>query len=672
MPRIARQIIYALALATSSIMPSPVGAQALPPAGQPLPNGDPVMLREAIRQAELADPAAALATLDQLIDPQAKPDVVQLTAQLLRHQLTGQFKARQQYWLSRRVLNMVVLVPNDEAFIAAVDGWTDAQFYPVLLADAWYAPIFVRAFAPKQVVVWDGEGGKPFDLAKLAEQHNAALAVGERRAPLPGLVVIEPDSPQALGGVTLALGRGQPIHLLARPAEAGKPTTPEVLGPFNAAIMEQAIRWQILTMNQWAGLTLAGDYPYIYQAGQGKGDTLAVDDLLGRESRGLRLGVVGRLAPDKVQSVYMAMCSLFLQPRRALLFDDYANRGGKTFEAYRLNTAKDVLGARYEVELVTGQQTSPAMLRKVTRTGKPFDMIWMNASGQRYSLDIRGRGVTDDMPIDAACVYYLVHSFSAQKPWDGNTLAGRALVGGGYWYFGSAHEPYLSAFVLPTGLAHKAMAGTPLAFGARQMPGHPLYRPWKLVALGDPLYSLRETLAVRVEPIDLPNTRPADPAKAQGAVEKLTLAAILDPAGALPAAAACLKQAETLAPDALARAAQVVYDKGGYRALAALDPATAKRHPISHALVWRSLVGQFDGRVRHKDLPNARTCLANLLAVGGDYDAMKAKVRRYLAAAGDIGDGSATQAERWLRELAQGKLPGPSKSAIRDVLAETK
>jgi hypothetical protein len=672
MPRSARLILSVVTWALLFASPAPARAQAATPATEALPTGDPVMLRKAIGQAELPDPAAALATLDSLIDPEAKPDIVQLTARLLRHQLTGDFKARQQDWLNRRVLDMVVLVPDEAAFIAAVAGWTDQQFYPVLLADAWYAPIFVRAFAPRQVVVWEGEGAAPYDLAKLAETHNAALAVRERKAPLPGLVVIEPNSPQAPAGVALALGRGQPIHLLPSPAETGKPTTPEVLGPFNAAIMQQAIRWQMIGMDQWVGLTLAGNYPYTYKADKAKGDTLAVDDLLGRESRGLRLGVVGRLAPDKVQSVYMAMCSLFLQPKRVLLFDDYANRGGKTFEAYRLSTAKDVFDARYDVELVTGKQTSPTMLRKMTRTGKPFDMIWMNASGQNYSLDIQGRGVPDDMPIDMATCYYVVHSFSAQKPWDGHTVAGRALAGGGYWYFGSAHEPYLSAFVLPTGLAHKAMAGTPLAFAARQMPGHPLYRPWKLVVLGDPLYSLRDTPAARVEPIDLPNTRPADPAAAKDAAGQLALAVITEPSNALAAAARCLKQADTIAPDALARAAQVVYDKGGYRALAALDPAAARRHPISHALVWRALVGEFEGRVRQKDLPTARTYLANLLAVGGDYDAMKTKVKRYLAATGDIGEGPRTQAERWLRGLTQGELPGPSKRAIRDVLAEKK
>ncbi len=631
------------------------------------PNADPttaVMLREALRQVEAGDADAAIKTLDGIITQDDEVDLMQWTARLLKNQLTGAFKARQAYWLKRRVVDMLVLVPDDAAFAEATAGWTDEQFYPVLIADAWYAPMFARVFRPKRLVMWTGEGKGKFDIESIASAHNAAVANRQSPHRPPGLVVIRPGSERSLAGLALARGRGQPIHL--QPAIDMNPDV-QALGQFNAAIMTEAMRWRLARPDQWFGLTLTGEYPYTYDQADRKHGPHAVDDLLGRESRGLRMAVIGRLVGDRTQTVYQAMCSLFLQPDRMLMFDDYSNRKSPGFAPYRLTEAARILGDDYPVTLVENADVTPGRFRRLTRHGEPFDMFWINSSGAPQHWILRGRATVDDLPLDHPAIYHFVHSFAAQYHWNTNTLAGRALAGGGYWFFGAEHEPYVHAFATPTGMAMKVAAGTPLAFAARQMPGHPLYRPWKLVVLGDPLLSLRDEPARRLEPITMDNTTPLTLDEATDPGGRLLAAALGSPNEALKPAVECLRHAEDVTPDALARAVKVVYDHGGARAVAALDAETAKRHPIAEAMVWRCAAEQVDRRLDAGDMDAARDDLHTMLRLGTERAPLERSIERFVDVAAR--HDRRTEAERWLREQARGDLPKTSQRAIDSALA---
>src|SRR5690606_2798161 len=81
-------------------------------------------------------------------------------------------------------------------------------------------------------------------------------------------------------------------------------------------------------------------------------------------------------------------------------------------------------------------------------------------------------------------------SFSAENPNDPETLAGRWLAHGAFVYFGSSHEPYLSAFRTPGLVADLLAEGLPFGASARMNAEEapPFGNAWRLVYLGDPLY----------------------------------------------------------------------------------------------------------------------------------------------------------------------------------------
>jgi hypothetical protein len=87
-------------------------------------------------------------------------------------------------------------------------------------------------------------------------------------------------------------------------------------------------------------------------------------------------------------------------------------------------------------------------------------------------------------------VVSFIHSFSAADPRDASTLAGRWLEHGAYVYYGSMNEPFLSAFRTPRLVLELAAAELPLAAVLREGESETFGRPWRLVYLGDPLYTL--------------------------------------------------------------------------------------------------------------------------------------------------------------------------------------
>ncbi|MFA7237422.1 MAG: hypothetical protein WC058_11205, partial [Phycisphaeraceae bacterium] len=514
-------------LATVLAAPSIVAAQDAPPnpapplltpnqPGQPNQPGEPppqVVLFNQAMQAMRAGRIDQAATDLQAILQRNDKDITGYMAQILFFQINGTFAQRQSKWLNRQVVDTLVLVPDAESFYAALNDWTDSTCFPVLIDDGWYAPMFARAFNPKQIVRWSkprqsksfpgasAASGSSVDiLQSLIASHNKPFDERDHKTTPPpaGMVVIDPASPTAAAGYALAKGRDQPILIFHTDLKFNQTITVPQLGPINQTLMEAAQKFGALTLAQWSGLTLAAELPLRYTIEKQPG-VFACDDLLGRAANGLRLAVCGRLMGDQTQSLYAAMSSLFLQPQNALLFDDYSNRGGD-FVGYQQQDAEKILATRYAVTRTAGQDVTAAMFRKLTRTGAGFDMIWLNSSGGAFYMDLRGgAGRPDDMPLGHASIIHTIHSGSASSPENTDTLAGRAMIGGCYWYFGSISEPYLPAFTEPTFLAERAITNNPLAFAARQiLPPHPMYKPWKLMVCGDPLCTLRAKNAERI------------------------------------------------------------------------------------------------------------------------------------------------------------------------------
>jgi hypothetical protein len=629
---IGSAIVFALTLTcpVSSLAQDPPGQEGL------------TALRAAQRQLEDADADQAIATLRALLDNEPSPSV-RWIAQVTLFQLDGSFVERQAAWLDRKVVDVVMLVRNEQQFIEAISQWTDEQFWPVLIEDGWLAPMFIRAFNPQRVVTWPTDrpsvtADQNDDTDAVTDRLAAALVVHARRLAdrtgprPPGLVMTTPLAPQRTAALALALGRMQPAVMLDEISDPPQRVIDrQRVRRLNRQVVTQLARHDLLEQGAWCGLTLGAPWPYRYRTSEESKDLMAVDDWLGRAPDGRRVAVVGRLAGAPDQAVFQAMSSLFLQPERALLFDDYDNRGPALFQQYRLAHAAEVLGEMLHVTFVQQASATLPRFRQLTRLGESFDLYWINTSGGNWHWQIRGRATADDLPIDWPAAYYLVHSFSAANPFDVRTVAGRALAGGGYWYFGSVHEPYLHAFAMPGAAASKMAAGSPLAFALRLDLSLPSGSPWKLMLIGDPLFALRDNPAERInagafDGIDWQDWQATGHDSATRALREAAVNQSANLAGIahrwlqlhLQHGEADASNNPALDGSDLARALMALYDAERFETLAKVPPVIARQHPIASALVWRCAARRFEQLMRHQQLDKAAEYLPSVLELGGE------------------------------------------------------
>ena len=145
----------------------------------------------------------------------------------------------------------------------------------------------------------------------------------------PGVVASSPGAPMLAGAVALAAGRFQPLLRVDFDKRFADLLSLEQVESFDQALTQKVLE----RLPNFASLgddcdflTIAGDWPYRYR--DSKGELEAVDDRLGRSiGSDQRWGFAGRLLGDSTDSVYRAMCSLFLQPESAVMFNGYDGRG---------------------------------------------------------------------------------------------------------------------------------------------------------------------------------------------------------------------------------------------------------------------------------------------------------------------------------------------------------
>lgn len=554
---------------------------------------------------------AALDGIERLVNTDLPP-AIHHTALVLRQQISGQFRHRQSFWVQRQVVDRVVLVPDEASFFAAVQMWTEAQYWPILIEDGWFASLFIDAFKPREVVRWEMPNrprrGRLLDaLAQLIQRHNESF--DPNQPPPPGMIALDPTGRQWAGGLALALGRGQPVHTIEMNMGHRAVVDFKISADLNHRVMKAANNWNLVQAGSLFGVTLAGDYPYRYRLvlplnaatepsgrnrGQPNHQLLAVDDLLGRIRYGdmdqpIRFAVVGRLIGDQTQSVYQAMCSLFVQPEQMLWVDTYAERGQGSWGDFRLEPAVQLMDVRMHCDLLTATQATVREFRLRTRPVNPYGLIWINSSGGPKHWEIKGGGGTADFPLGVPTIMHVVHSHSMSNPWAINTLSGRAIAGGAYWYYGAVKEPFLHSFNRPTGIIHKVLAGTPIAFAARQVIGQMASRPWRLMLVGDPLYTLRGRKEGRVIEKEITGSRPVTaPDGTRSAHSSLADAALVDQQKTPSFALICLKQAENLEPADVIRATWALFANQQYTAVAALPVEVVDRHPLVGVLVGLS------------------------------------------------------------------------------------
>ena len=420
----------------------------------------------------------------------------------------------------RQVLDVVCLVPDVPTFFDAISTWDEHVYFPILIEDAPNTLRFLRAFKPSRVVrypkrsdpltpakTWEaaqtaiGRAWTSKDDSPAANAEEKELKTGRA----PGVVLVDPASPMLAGGVALAAGRFQPMISMTFARRFEEVLDSAGMNEF-ALLVEASVSKSTKRFSELGDdcdfVTLAGNWPYRYTAKDG---LRCLDDLICRSPATLeRWAFTGRLLGDSSTSVYQAMCSLFLNPESAALFNSYPDRDPR-FSDYSMQEAAARINALMPTEYASGD-------RQATLSGwhKTFDprnrhgLVLINSKGGPTHFDLVGREAsTLDVPPTLPAVVLMIHSFSAAEPTNPATIAGRWLANGVFIYHGSMNEPYLQAFRTPRLLANLIAEGIPLGAATRQGGQEPFGMPWKLIYVGDPLYRVVPRNQVEPRSVDL-------------------------------------------------------------------------------------------------------------------------------------------------------------------------
>jgi hypothetical protein len=324
-----------------------------------------------------------------------------------------------------------------------------------------------------------------------------------------GVVACDARHGCRVAAVALAAGRAQPIVWVETPAGVNRAMTPDearaISDAITSALDELGMQWNGLGAGIDA-ITLCAEAPVRIEGGP---ETLAATDAIGRDPDDpmQRWAWTGQIFGSPPEAAYRAMCSLFLRPGSAWLFDGYPNEG--PWMQYDQSAAAAVLRqAKLEVTIDDNARGSLDSWRSRTGLGVDADLIFVNSKGNkaRFNL-VGGTGHAADVPfLQRPAAVYFIHSWSATQPRARGTVAGKWLARGAYAYVGSVSEPYLQSFVPPVNVAARLGAGLPLAAAARPDESP----PWKLAMIGDPLITFgSRPPAAEVEP-DLPGAAPLE------------------------------------------------------------------------------------------------------------------------------------------------------------------
>lgn len=430
---------------------------------------------------------------------------------------------------SRKVVDQVCFVPDLPTFLAVIATWDSQHWFPILIDDTELDLKFLRAFRPARVVrfpkavpavaqerLWDaavaavGQSRAARGTAEGDAPSGEAVPPGELGPTPPGVVVSSPASPSLAGAIALAAGRFQP--LLRWEPEKG---AADSLSSPEADRLVFDLETKVIALipghdrlgDDCDFITLAGDYPFRAEIAGGPNAGLGCfDDRLARTGNDQRRwAYTGRLIGDPAESVYRAMCSLFLQPKSVLLFNGYEQQEAPWTD-YAMGPAARRLAATLTVVHRSGvEQSGLAGWHRIFDPVNTYGLILMNSHGQPSTMSLAGQtGQTADVPLTEPTAVVTIHSFSAVDPWNLETLAGRWLANGAFVYFGSMNEPFLPSFRAPTLVADLIAEGLPLSAATRQGRGEPFNLPWRLVYLGDPLYRVRpgDSRAARIDPAE--------------------------------------------------------------------------------------------------------------------------------------------------------------------------
>lgn len=430
-----------------------------------------------------------------------------------------------------RAFDAVVVVPDSSAYIEAIARWTSALRFPVLIDDGTDAARediarFVRAYRPARALWWPGDGrvwAQAIEVRtqRIEDAHARAngaanadsLAAHWREkgfAPF-GVAVGATTDPAWTALLALGAAHAQPIvwvdSLGGRiGTEVDEPSFIKVRDAVERALTERAIAWRGVGPGGGVdALTLCQNAPTKVPSGRG---SLALTDALGRTADGARWAWAGQVVGAEARAAYTAMCSIFLRPGSAWLFNSYEQGGG--FGAFAPRAAEEAFAQRgWRVEHDQRPRARLFDLRARARTPVDAGMVFVNSSGQRRWFRIQDEDAyASELPaLRVPAIVHFVHSFSAQYLDDEASIAARWLAHGAYVYVGSVDEPTLQGFQPPDAVVSRLGAGAPMGAAIR-LDSAP---PWKINYFGDPLAQPLSAPPARVDgALELPDAAPLD------------------------------------------------------------------------------------------------------------------------------------------------------------------
>lgn len=476
--------------------------------------------------------AALLAPAAHALQPPAQPPTTVRFEQLPPQVQLGLRVAALQSGLP--VAPVVVIVPDASSFLEQLARWSPTLRYPILIDDG--SPIarediarFVRAFAPQRVLLWRAVEPDPpaasrarildavaraWDAPDPVADWHALIAhwMNHKHTPF-GVVVAHESDASWPAAAALAAGRAQPILWIEPPdRETIYASRPDRVDRFLDQLASELdalkIPWRDLPDALDAVTLCLNTNPRFQARPDNDRDMIALTDQVGRlgstAEPGPRWGWSGQIFGTHAQSLYRAMCALFLYPAphsgRAWLFDGYRDQGA--FRDYDATTAASLLSnAGWNTRLLDAPRAGRDDWLRETQRGIDADLVLVNTSGNWDFFDLHpGQCRPTDIPTLArpAAVYF-VHSWSFQVGPRRDSIAGRWLEHGAYAYVGSVQEPFLQAFVPTPDFVSRLLSPAPWAASARWEVG-PFSKPWRVAIFGDPLL----TISPRPPAADIP------------------------------------------------------------------------------------------------------------------------------------------------------------------------
>ena len=433
------------------------------------------------------------------------------------------------------IVDQVVLVPDARTYLDELSRWSEHTRWPILIEDDFYAPLFVRGFAPKRVIRRASIGAMPTELAERERliTTSAAEAIFDgsvdiigaclKRAVPPSMVVLtDAMDPAWTAAAALAAGRCAPISFSS--AKYGIPQ--ETLD--DEAFRRLATELEVAadrTSLPWKGLGDAIDAFVIcrdfawkatpnlpdgsrIEIGSGPfptkpGQPISTLDALGRHADGAWWAMGAGIFGSEARCAYVAMSSLFAPRTTAWLVHTYD--GGEPWVKYDMAPAAAELEKQgFITQSWLRERATLDAWRLLLMGGFGCDVLLVNSHGMHTQFGLNGGGTANagDVPLfDRPAMVHFLHSFSLEVPNVIDSVGGRFLANGAYAYFGSVYEPLLPAFIPPGMIAARSGALVPFLVSARSLEGA-FARPWRTAGYGDPLALLATTAKIGTRRID--------------------------------------------------------------------------------------------------------------------------------------------------------------------------